>query len=245
MRKLVLGALIGLSIGVPPGLAAEVRTLPPAVYSQLKTGHKLAKVWISPRFEPAQGFRVGKVDSAVTSPFGAIVDYLPSALARLARPESANVLTLTVTELTIKEKPQISYCAATVGVEGQVAGPDGSLLMAFTTRQEFSASTGAAADCQGAVDTIVAAMAKELGMPLAKAVKARPKAAVAKAPLPVAPPAAAPGPATVEPPAPATAPAAMPAPAAASHPATPASTPAVPAVAPAQAGDPASRGHHF
>ena len=246
MRMLVLGSLLGLAVGVPPGLAAEVRTLPPAVYQQLKNGHKLAKVWISPRFEPAQGFRVGKVDSAVTSPYGVIVDYLPSALGRLAMPESANVLTFTVTELTIKEKPQINYCAASVGVEGQVAAPDGTLLLAFTTRQEFSQGTGALADCQGAVDTIVAAMARELGMPLAKAVKARPKPTTAKVPQPVLPPAAAPGPVALEPAQPVTAPVAKPTPAAAPAPAALAVAPAKPGDSTAAvAQDPTSRGHHF
>jgi len=182
MNKLVIASLVLLGAGFRPGLAAPVR-LPPEVVAKLQSGQRIAKLWVSPEFKAAQGFRTGPVDSDVTSPFADITKDFPAAFGRLAQPESPNVLALTLVELTVKERPQNNYLAATVGIEGRVTGPDGNLILAFATREENSNAVGVPGNCRRAVATIVAALAGELGMPLGKALPARPEPAVVAAPL--------------------------------------------------------------
>ena len=237
MNKLIIASLVLLGAGVRPGLAAAVR-LPPEVVAKMRSGRRISKLWVSPEFKAAQGFRTGQVDSGVTSRFADITSDFPAAFSRLAQPESPNVLALTLVELSVRERPQNNYLAATVGIEGRVTDPDGNLVMAFAARQESSSGTGVPNNCRRAVDTIVAALAGELGMPLRKAAPAKPKTAAparASAPRPEAVPA--PAPVVVKPAEPQAA-----APQAQSR-ATAAQ--ASPALAAGPDADPASHGHHY
>lgn len=254
MKNAVVASLL-LAAGIRPAPAAELKTLPPAVYAQMKNGKRLSKLWLSPAFQAARGFRTGPLEVVPPGLFSAeVAAYLPAALARVARPESPAVLSLTVVELSTRERAQNNYREATVGVEGRVTGADGGLLAAFETREIANHGTGLTDDCHQAVDAIVAALAKELGQPLRKPVRpsqthaapAAPEAAPAQRSTAIpATPAAAPAPAV---------------PAAPSQPATPATqlqpaaSPALSKPLPAPAGptpaagtgeDPASRGHHY
>jgi hypothetical protein len=173
MKNLVMGSLLLVAASGAPGLAAVPRTLPPEVYGQMKGGSKLASVWISPGFDRAQGFRAGPVESRVSSIYGpAAVQHFPGSLARLAEPASANVLSLTVVELRTRERGANNYASVTLGVEGRILAGDGTLLAAFAGRKECNSATGLVANCEGAADLIVAALARELGMELHRPVKA-------------------------------------------------------------------------
>ena len=228
MNKLIIGSLVLLAAGARPGLSAAGTPLPPAIAGQMKSGKRLSKLWISPSFAPAQGFRTGAVDLAVPSLYGEITGYIPTALERVARPESPAVLSLTVTELSTRERSQNNYNEATVGIEGRVLDPAGNLLVAFQTREMYHGA-GLMEDCRKAVDTIVAALAGELGLPVRKVVKVKPVPAAA----PAAPLASAP---SVPQPAPAAAPQA---------PAAPSKASAGPVLAGSPDPDPASHGHHY
>jgi len=232
MKKMIIASLVLLGAGVRPGLAAAVR-LPPDVVAKMRSGHRISKLWVSPEFNAAQGFRTGPVDSDVTSRFADVTGDFPAAFSRLAQPDSPNVLALTLVELTVKERPQNNYLAATVGIEGRVTDPNGNLVLAFAARQESSNGAGVPGTCRRAVDTIVTALAGELGMPLRKAAPVQPKIAA-----PAAPQASAPRPEGIPAPAPVAVKAAKP------QAAVP-QAPSTPALAGAPDADPAAHGHHY
>ena len=237
MNKVIVTSLLALAAGLRPAPAAELKTLPPAVYAQLKSGKRISKLWVSPAFQPAQGFRAGQVDVAVTSLFaGDVAGQLPAALARVARPEASALLSLTVVELSTKERAQNNYREATVGVEGRLTDPDGNLLAAFQAREIANHGAGLSEDCRQAVDAIVAALAKELDQTMRKADPPKPKVS-APVPAPVSVPSPVP--------APAPAPVAMPQASAPQAPARPAQAPATPAPGGSPDAGPASRGHHY
>jgi hypothetical protein len=240
MKKLFLLPMMALAAGIQPGRAAEVRTLPPEVYGQMKKAKNVTQLFVSPDFRKADGFRCGQVNPAVQSVYAnSLTAYVPVAFARLAKPESPNVLTLALTDLKTRDKMSGSHSVWTtsVGIEGQVLDPAGKLLMAFVTSEESHEGVGNLDSGKLGVDAVVKNLARELDMPLA---------AVAKAPgwwsshpaqaQTVAPPAAAAAPAVPA--------AAVPAvPAAAAAPAADAATASAkapaPSVEPPQADKPA------
>jgi hypothetical protein len=171
MHKQVLGFAL-LFAAVLPVLADEPVTLPPAVAAQMKGGKKLGKVWLSPKFDVTKGFTVGKVDCLVNDYYSDVVQYFPSALRSLVMEGSPNVLDLSVVELKVVTRSAAGYETATMGVEGKVSGPDGELLMAFTTREEIANRENARADCMGAMDKVIYSLSKELGPTFQKALKA-------------------------------------------------------------------------
>ena len=175
MNKLIAVSMVMFAAGIRPGLAVEVKTLPPAVYTQMKDGKRIDKLFVSPDFKPSEGFRTGTVDLAVQNPYGSLVKFVPIAFARLAKPESPNVLTMSMNELTTKSRVSMarSFWNTTVGLEGQVVDPQGHLLVAFETREINREEVGNQACGQIAIERIVASLAQELGIPLAKRVKAK------------------------------------------------------------------------
>lgn len=245
MKIRMVGTLMVIVAGLRPGLAAPARTLPPQVYGQMHAGRKLARVWVSPGFDPARGFRVGQVGSTVTSLYGpAAVEALPSSLARLAEPASTNVLDLTITELHTRERVVKNFSSVTLGVEGLIRAADGTPLAAFATRLEANGAPSLADNCKDAADRVAAALAEELGRRLKRPseVPSEPKPAKQKAARTLLPtpglaapqPGAAPAPAAPAATAPATATATTHAPATAA----PAASPTAPGTgaAPAPAG---------
>ena len=163
MKNIVLGAALLLTVSGQPLLSEEVQTLPPGIYSQLKKGIRLDKVWKSPKFDGAKGFVIGKVDIAVDGPYANVIDYFPVALSRLAIPGSANVLNVTVVELDAVDRPGQGYCSATMGVEGQVLDPEGQPLFAFQTRETINIKETVQRNCQAVMDRIAWELSKNLG----------------------------------------------------------------------------------
>jgi len=240
MKPLILGSLILLA--AIPGSAAS--TLPPAVVARLKPGRRLNRVWISPAFRAEQGVRIGPVRSQLAGPYADVQDYVPAALERLARPDAGNVLAVTLTGLAAHESPD--KATAALEAEGQVLDPDGNPLVAFSARQTCSGPGTIRGNSREAVDQLVTALAKELGLPMH-----RPAYLVRAAkPAQAQPPAAAPEQTT--PPTPAAEPPA-PLPAQAGSSSAPPQAEPNPVPAPSkpdepsadQPEDPQARGHHY
>jgi hypothetical protein len=194
MKTRLAVSMVALVACAQAGLAAEVRTLPPEVYAQMKDSKLLTKLFVSPDFKPAEGFQLGAVDARVESVFAkGLIGYMPYAFGRVAQPEAPNVLTMTLTQLNTKEKLTAtrSVWTSKVGLEGRVLAPDGKLLVAFVTWEENGEAGGNLECAKLAADRIAVCLAKELGMPLHKLAQA-PKAKAAPAqpaaePAPVLP----------------------------------------------------------
>ena len=180
MKKLVIGSLVLAAACVWPLLAEAPLTLPPAVAAQLKSGKQLGKVWINPRFDVTQGFVVDKVNCTVDNYYADALQYFPVALRRIAMDGSPNVLDLTVVELKVVTNSGLGYETGTVGVEGTITGPDGTLLMAFTTREEVENRENERGDLAGAMDKIVWSLSKVLGPTYERALEVKRKLAMEK-----------------------------------------------------------------
>jgi hypothetical protein len=166
MKKLLLGSLVLLAAGVGPLRAAEVHSLPPAIYAQMKRGNKVDRVWVSPNYDGSKGFVVGKAtrdDSLMGNPDANIVDYLPAAFARYTIPESSNVLNLTLTWMEAIAKPTMGLYSITVEVEGQMLDKSGQLVLAFRTRETVKNRENNQENSRGALDMVAWKVTKELG----------------------------------------------------------------------------------
>jgi hypothetical protein len=118
---------------------------------------------MNPKFDVTQGFVVGKVECAVDNAYSDTVQYFPVALRRLAMDGSPNVLDLTVVELRVATNSGLGYETGTIGVEGMIKGPDGTVLMAFNTREEIANRENQRADLTGAMDKIAWSLSRDLG----------------------------------------------------------------------------------
>ena len=182
MKKIVLGtAWLAMAI-LRPASADEVRTLPPPLYQQMKSGKKLLRVWINPKYDPAQGFTIGQVDSRVDEEgWTDAVGYLRGALGRLEFPQSPNTLTLSLVELnhpirTPQEASSDGLTRGLVGVEGLVTDPSGTPMMAFLTRAKSETRNSPLDNRRAAIDQIALALSRELGDAFRKALEARAEA---------------------------------------------------------------------
>jgi len=187
MRKLFIGSLILLGAALP-GCADAVQTLPPAIYSHLKRGKELDRVYFNPKFDPATGFTLGsittQIDETYQGTYADTIQYFPTPLRRLVDPDSPNVLDLVVIDFKINDKFGMGIFGASMKVEGQIKGPDGTLLMAFVTQREETKRETVRADCSGIMDTIAWQLSKDLGPKFRKAAEARAAAASDRAGLP-------------------------------------------------------------
>ena len=175
MKKLILGTLALLAAGTRPMLASEVQTLPPAIYSQMKSGSKLLKVWTSPDYDGAKGLTIGKIsaDPGILDTHANCVDYFPYALRRLAIPDSTNILSMTMTALTTVDHGSVGYFSATMSVEGQIVDKDGKLVMAFATREMSDIRETVEANCSLVMDKIIWSLSRDLGKPFLRALELR------------------------------------------------------------------------
>jgi hypothetical protein len=163
MKKLVLGSLLLLSVGVRPVLAEEVRTLPPEVYKQMKKLGKLDQVWINPKYDAGTGFTLGRVTTAAEGYYANTIDYVQVAFQRLAVPGSTNVLNVTVTEMTTVDHGFQGYFSAAMGVEGEILDQDGQLMAAFSTKAKVENRQTVLDNVKGATDKVVWALSRDLG----------------------------------------------------------------------------------
>src|ERR1017187_5695914 len=105
MKKLKIAAL-ALTITIIGSAflqaADAVKTLPPAIYQQMKHGKKLENVWVGNDYDKAKGFKVNGIEYKAEIRNGAVMDYLPKALATLAKDDSRVTLQVVVTRVTTK-----------------------------------------------------------------------------------------------------------------------------------------------
>jgi hypothetical protein len=190
MKKMVLGSLILLAAGLLPALGGEVQTLPPAVYSQMKSGKHLAKIWISPAWKGGQGFTVGKVEVAdvIDSDYANVVDYLPYRLRSLSTPDSPNTLSVTVTEISFMDRGSAGYFSATMGVEGQIVDKDGKLLVAFRTRETNDNRETVTKNFELVMNNIVWSLSRDLGKDFTHGLEVRQEVTGSKNPSGLVPP---------------------------------------------------------
>ena len=134
MKKFLIIALAAFGFLTSPLHASDdPKTLPPAAYSQLKSGKKLDKVWLDPAFDKAKGFKVGPVVYKAEYRSGEVMDYLGKALATLGNPESTFTLKVAVVKAAAKHGVVIGTKGGFVTVEGQITDADGKMVGCFQT----------------------------------------------------------------------------------------------------------------
>jgi hypothetical protein len=181
MKKMILGLAL-FSAGLWPALGEEVRTLPPDVYAQMKSGKHLGKVWISPAWQGAQGFTVGKIQvvAEIDSPFANVIDYLPYRLRKISTADSPNTLSITVVELSSIDRSSVGHFSASMGVEGRIVGKDGNLLVAFRTREYDDSRETVTKNFELVMDKIGWSLSRDLGKDFIHALEVRQEVAGSK-----------------------------------------------------------------
>lgn len=155
LRVLVLAA----AVLAPLQASDEVKTLPQAVYSQMKSGKKLDKVWVGPGYDKAKGFQFGELNYRAETRNGSVIEYFPTAFKGVAKDQAPYKLVLAVTGFSEKTYAVITYKDGWVEVEGQLQDSEGKAVAAFKTKQTYPASSN---DPKKAVDGIVSAIIKDL-----------------------------------------------------------------------------------
>jgi hypothetical protein len=129
----------------------------------MKSGHKLDKLWINPKYDPATGFVLGKVTTLADGFYANTVDYLGVTFQYLNVPGSPNVLNLTVTSLDTVDHGFAGYFSAAMTVEGEVLAPNGELMVAFSHRAKVENRQTVLDNCKGVCDAVKWALYKDLG----------------------------------------------------------------------------------
>jgi hypothetical protein len=165
MKKLKIIALaLTISITGSVFLKAEdaVKTFPPAIYQQMKHGKQLEKVWIGANYDKAKGFKVGAVEYRAEKRNGMVMDYMPKALAPLAKSDSPVTLQVIITKVTTKSFTGFGNAMGKVYVEGKITDATGKIIAAFTTSGSAGNWGDAADDFQSACDKVASAIAADL-----------------------------------------------------------------------------------
>ena len=165
MKKLKIAAL-ALTITIIGSAflqaADAVKTLPPAIYQQMKHGKKLENVWVGNDYDKAKGFKVNGIEYKAEIRNGAVMDYLPKALATLAKDDSPVTLQVVVTRVTTKAFTGFGNAMGKVFVEGKISDATGKIIAAFTTSGSAGNWGDAADDFQSACDKVASAIAADL-----------------------------------------------------------------------------------
>jgi hypothetical protein len=165
MKKLKIIAL-ALTISITGSAflkaADAVKTLPPAIYQQMKHGKKLENVWVGNDYDKTKGFKVNAVEYKAEIRNGAVMDYLPKALATLAKDDSPVTLQVVVTRVTTKAFTGFGNAMGKVFVEGKISDATGKIIAAFTTSGSAGNWGDAADDFQLACDKIASGIATDL-----------------------------------------------------------------------------------
>lgn len=184
MNKLILGCTAILVLAVfRPAPAAETGLIPPEIQHQMKSGKKGGRTWINPKFDPSQGFVIGKTECRVDEEGQAdSTAYLREAMARMELPGSPNTLTAHVVQLDVKaptpsERNNLGFTAGLVGVEALVTDPNGAPMLAFYAMEKSGSRESVLANRRAAIDKIALTLALDLGDSFQRALEARANAA--------------------------------------------------------------------
>jgi hypothetical protein len=128
----------------------------------MKHGKQLEKVWIGANYDKAKGFKVGAVEYRAEKRNGMVMDYMPKALAPLAKSDSPVTLQVIITKVTTKSFTGFGNAMGKVYVEGKITDATGKIIAAFTTSGSAGNWGDAADDFQSACDKVASAIAAGL-----------------------------------------------------------------------------------
>ena len=139
-----------------------VKTLPPAIYQQMKHGKQLEKVWVGTDYDKTKGFKVSAVEYKAEIRNGTVMDYMPKALATLEKSDSPVTLQVIITKVTTKSFTGFGNAMGKVFVEGKISDATGKIMAAFTTSGSAGSWGGVNDDFQLACDKIASEIAADL-----------------------------------------------------------------------------------
>jgi hypothetical protein len=154
-------AFCGLFV-MPMKASDDPKTLPPAMYEQLKSGKKLDKVWVDPSYDKAKGFKVAPLAYKAELRVGDVMDSLNKVLGTLATADSGFTLKVAVVKVSTKTFTGFGNIMGAVTVEGQVLDTDGKVVAAFITKEKAGGFGGGKDDYATACDRIASDIAKDL-----------------------------------------------------------------------------------
>ena len=146
---------------VPPPPNVVMPLIPAATAANMKKGSALAHLWISPYYDKASGFSIGEVSYQVEARNDGIDKYLPGALAEIAKTDAPCSLKFHIVELTTRAQGQ-SGSNSQLGVEGVLVAKDGTLVVAFATRESFIGSGDLVEDYRTLARRVILAISKDL-----------------------------------------------------------------------------------
>lgn len=156
-------ALIVVIIG-PTILQAgeDVKTLPPATYQQMKHGKKLDKIWLGTDYDKTKGFKIGAVEYKAENRNGTVLEYMPKALATLAKTDSPFTLQVAIIKVTTKTFTGFGNKMGKVTLEGKIVDPTGKVVAAFVAAGSAGSWGSGSDDYQAACDQIASGIAVDL-----------------------------------------------------------------------------------
>lgn len=154
------------AIGGYPIAANAPKTLSPlfssSTRSLMKRGKGLAYLWMDPKYERSEGFKLGEVRYEIDGQNDGIDQYLPEALLAISSPDSANVLRLRIVELSVRMSHREGTANVALGVTGSLTSKDGVLLAAFSARETAVGTSDQVEVCRTAVRHLVLSIKKDL-----------------------------------------------------------------------------------
>ena len=166
MKKVLHLILVLLGVCAMPARAGDdIKTLPPAVYDQMKSGDKLDKVWVDPSYDKAKGFQVASLAYKAELRIGDVMDALNKNLATLATADSPYTLKVAVVKVTTSTYIMYGSIKGAVTVEGQILDQESKVVVCFITKEKAPGGGmgfGGKGDYGFACDKIASAIAKDL-----------------------------------------------------------------------------------
>jgi hypothetical protein len=162
LRNIALVFIISITCSTVLQADDAVKTLPPTIYQQMKHGKKLDKVWVGTDYDKTKGFKIGTIEYKAENRNGTVTDYMPKALATLAKSDSPVTLQMTITKVTTKSFTGFGNAMGHVTVEGKIVDATGKIIAAFTTSGSAGSWGSANDDYQAACDKIASAIAVDL-----------------------------------------------------------------------------------
>jgi hypothetical protein len=155
---LLIASLLLLQPTICP--AKELVTISGETAAKMKRGKALDLVWAAPEFDGTLGVRIGKISNETEENARVVMDYLPTAFARLVKNDSPYSLNLAVTRLSLREAHERS--SAKVTLEGHVVDRGGTVMAVFAEQAEDTVGGNVQDNARAAVRMIVFAMTKDL-----------------------------------------------------------------------------------
>ena len=148
---------VALALTCSSVLAGEpVKTLSPEIYSQMKRGETLDRVWLGPTFDKAKGFKAGELSWKAEERNHEVQTLLTDGLKDISKDTGAYVLNITVVDFSRGARGRFT-------VEGVLVDSKGDVVAAFShsAKTSFAAVRGVS-PWAAPVDATISAIAKDL-----------------------------------------------------------------------------------